>query len=611
MASWRAPVGLAAISLFAVACSNFGLVDDDEQPLVGVSSLVDGGYLTPQSPVIVQITAPPAGEEVLSIDVALLDVEGAPIWESLLEAPPTNEPIEVGPFDELALADGAYTLRFTVTTSQSAIIEELTFFHVTDDYLLQALTAFPPVSAAGSTATLSATLAVPAGRDPFLRWWQADQLIAEGMLSDGYDAASWPTPVEAGIYAVSLEVFPVPPTTGMVHPLPLAARDVSVYVVAADPTEASANHLVLLRFDATLTDSAPGTSSDPAALDGSASVLSGFAPLFGALGSDIGYVMDPDRQLELARSLLPAVGDDGESRSVAFSVSLTLRADQPTGVLLASEGGDLQLVLALDDAGIPMATLASGASSATLLAGEPLGPDVSTLTLSASIAADHASLAWYQDGVQTAGGVDLPFALTTAGDEGTPGRTVIGGAEFRGILGELSTYVRDDAGAATTDPDAAYTTLAVAADEGAWATGFDTTVAADPLSTLRHAAGYAVIDGGDTLLVPLATADEGYARLAFASGAGAGASMTLSGAADDHSVTVPLDGATAAALTWSADGGGVSLAVTRETDPPGEAVGLTLASPPTKLSVTTLVGERLLLDHLILSAAPDGLPSSD
>ena len=610
MARWRAPLGLAAISVIAGACSNFGLVGDEQQPLVRVSNLVDGGYLEPGTPVVVQITAPPAEEDVLTIALQLLDASGSQLWESVMEAPPLNEPIQVGPFADLGLVEGSYTLRFVVTTSLSSTVEELAFFHVVDDYELQALTAFPPVSASGSTASLAAVIVVPEGRDPLLRWWQADQLITEGMFSDGYDFTSWPTPEEAGIYAISVELFPVPPSLAtMVQPLPFATRDVSVYVVSAEAAESSEQHLLLFRFDATLADS--GTASDEG-FGSPARVLSGFAPLYGALGSDIGYLIDPDRQLELPRSLFPAPGSP-------FSVSMSLSAaDHAAGVLLTSAGQGLQLELALDEDGFPVATIESGATAATLTAGHPLGGDIATLTFSASQTNDGISMAWYQDGVQTAGAIDQP--LTRVGDDSAEdhsGRAVVGGPEFSGIIGELGVYVRGPGGGATTDPRAAYTTLAMEAGENGWATGFDGTEPSADFPDVRRAGGYAVVGIGQSLAIPLPKTDTGLARVVFGHGdrSAAGTAVVV-GATTEAGATVPIDGATGLLLAWRTDGSEIAIEMTRmgvgedgdDADAGGDAIHIRLDSLPTAIVLTAGTDRPLLVDQLALSAPPEPSP---
>jgi hypothetical protein len=569
------------------ACSNFGLLGDEEEPLVKVANLEDGGYLEPGLPILVEITAPPGSNSVVSIVVTLLDDTDGPVWETVFDFPPLNESIEVGPFAGLNFPAGVYSLRFDLVTDTGATITEwLTFFHVVGDFAVQAINSFPPVSAAGTTASLAASLLSPDGLDPYLRWWQGTELIAEGLMSDGLAQASWPTPDVAGIYAVSLELFPIePPRSGMVAPQPRGSLDVAVYVVAPAATEASAQHATLLRFDATLQDSGNALGAEPAR------VVSGNAPLFTALGSDIGYVIDPDRVLELPRSLIPT----DTNGPLPFSITLSLLAESARGTLLRSAAGPFELEITLGEDRVPVVAVGTGAVSHQLRAKQALAENPTILTLSATPTAAGISLAWYEDGEQTTALLDAPMAWEAIG--GWEGTTQIGGTEFTGVLGEVAVYTQDEAGNPSTDPAAAFNTLG-RAGKTVLAAGFDGSSPAGVFpDTLLHNGGFGWLAPRQSLDLPTLDLAAGSVDVGLAAPS---ALWLVSGP-----TTLELFDVSQLRLSWQTSAAGI--AVTPDAD---ETATWLVAPASLELRLSAAGGAPLLIDYVVVRAATAAVTSA-
>ncbi len=354
------------------------------------------------------------------------------------------------------LAPGLYRLDFVLYSSgEIAQKKSVSFFVAVEGWKITGIRSFPPVITSAATVMLKAELQVPEGGNPYLRWSWQGKPIQKGILSAGLGQILWDVPEKAGVYTVTLELFPIPPSGGSDFSFP-SSLSLSTDIIVSGSAQAARGRLgpassftSLLHLQGSLADSGAGAKKmgrSKAEPIGSPEVV--------ALDSGFGYRLDGSTGIRIPWLAIPF--DTGNLRPFTISIGVTFNEIIGANniVTAAASDGSFSLVISMNpQISAPQAQI-SGASAAPMVipwGGPALLPKVRVL-LSLSIVPQPAGLSaqWFLDGVQVSS-FTAGFSMAGARQEGSI--TLGGDKGFKGVVDEFGVYAQDSAGRPSTDPD--------------------------------------------------------------------------------------------------------------------------------------------------------------
>ncbi len=383
------------------------------------------------------------------LKVELLDAQGNVIQTGDLKGIDFSAPLP--PVQLPSLSSGTYTLRLTLYDANNQVITQksITFFYTQGTYSLQGIASYPPTLAPGGAGLLYASLSVPSGANPYLRWTMGSKVIAEGYLQDGYDKVQWTAPASSGVYSVTVELFPFGPAAGgdFTFTSPYSMH-VEIFVTNGASSTAknqlgpASDYYSLFHFGGDLTDSSPRGQR----LQLAAAPIG--SPQLGVNGSVFGYQLNGSAGFRIPNLILPLSG----STLAPFSITMRLRLDSfqfgRNFLTATADQGGFQLQLATNAKGRLAATVDSVSESGSVEI--PTG-QLTTITLSVIPTSQGLSLLWFTDGnMVLADSLDISPAVNAPAN----GETIIGGTNgFVGLIDELGVYYRDGSGQASVDPE--------------------------------------------------------------------------------------------------------------------------------------------------------------
>jgi hypothetical protein len=442
-------LGLVLSALIACGGEGLSLFPRSQASDLTVVGPVDGTVFTGSQPLALQIgSADPAGHPSLDVRVRLVSSSGEDVWDKRFASPALNEDLGLQLPD---LPEGRYRLEVTVTQDGEQVQQQVaTIFSVRERPRITGITSFPPLITPSSRVLLSAEIVARAGSDPWLRWTWRGKTIAQGSASAGTAAVLWTAPADAGVFTVTLEVFPVAPPTGTGYSFrsPIA-MSTDIYVSASgaatrDELGPPASYLSLLHLQGDLVDSAAAArGQDRAAVAvGSPSIV--------PAGDGFGYRLQDGSGFRLPWPVLPV--DDGNLAPFTLSVGLRPEPSTESRRILTATAGTLSFALGLgDDASPELGISIDAAPPLAVRSGAPALEAGHRYLVSLSVVpgADGLSVQWFLDGRQvseTAARVVLPRL-------GTEGSADVGGESgLAAVIDELGVYYRDEAGRPATDP---------------------------------------------------------------------------------------------------------------------------------------------------------------
>lgn len=398
------------------------------------------------------------------------------------------------------LASGTYTLRLTLYDSSNQVIAQksVTFFYTQGSYSLQGITSYPPTLSPGGAGILYATLSVPQGADPYLRWTMGSKVIAEGDLQSGYNKVQWTAPTSPGVYSVGVELFPFNPVGGGDFPFTSPySMHVEIFVTGGAQSTSknqlgpASDYYSLFHFGGNLADSSPRGQS----LKLAATPVGN--PQLGVNGSVFGYQLDGSSGFEIPSLILPLSGTSLAPFSITMRIRLdSFQFDRAFFTASADQGG-FQLQIATNSQGRLAATVNSVSEPGSIEV--PTG-ELSTITLSVIPTGQSLNLLWFTDGK-----LALSDSINTWPTVQNPstGVTMIGGTNgFVGLLDELGVYYRDRSGQPSVDPEVFRRAMGEEYGSGlVFAEGFDGIHLPSDL-TYSSATTDADLQGGALLLSP-------------------------------------------------------------------------------------------------------------
>ncbi len=442
---------IVAVTLFA-SCSVNNLLSplgDQSSSQVAVSTISAGTMVGAGDQIPLSLKYNESQVTPKDLKVELLDSQGNVVQTGDLKGIDFSAPLP--PVQLPALSSGTYTLRLTLYDGNNQMIvqKSVTFFYTQGTYSLQGITSYPPTLAPGGAGILYATLSVPTGANPYLRWTMGSKVIAEGYLQDGYDKVQWTAPASPGVYSVTVELFPFGPIGGgdFTFSSPYSMH-VEIFVTNGAQSTAknqlgpAGDYYSLFHFGGDLSDSSPRGQR----LKLSATPIGN--PQLGVNGSVFGYQLDGKSGFQIQSLILPLSG----STLAPFSVTMRLRLDNfqfnRSFFTATADGGDFQLQLATNAQGRLAATVDSVSESGSIEI--PTG-ELATITLSVIPTGQGLELLWFVDGnLSLSDLLNVSPSLQSAAD----GVSIIGGTNgFAGLIDELGVYYRDDSGKASVDPE--------------------------------------------------------------------------------------------------------------------------------------------------------------
>ncbi|MGO9309469.1 MAG: hypothetical protein ACLQDL_10655 [Spirochaetia bacterium] len=389
----------------------------------------------------------------VEIDVTLTNPAGQSISHSrtaaaLNEQSPVTLPAGLDP--------GLYRLDLVLYSGgEVAQKKSVSFFVAADGWKITGIRSFPPVITSAATVMLKAELQVPDGSNPYLRWSWQGKPIQKGILSAGLGQILWDVPEKAGVYTVTLELFPIAPATGSDFSFTSAfalSTDIIVSANAQLPRGRlgpASSFSSLLRLQASLADSGAGarkTGKITAEPIGSPEVVS--------LDSGFGYRLDGSTGIRVPWLAIPFESGGLRPFTVSIGVTFSEISSANNIVAAAARDGSFSFVIAMNpQASAPRAQI-SGRAAAPLVIpwGGPAIPANVRVLLSLSVVPQSSGLSaqWFLDGVQVS---SFSASSAPAGARQEGSITIGGENGFKGVVDEFGVYVQDAAGRPSTDPD--------------------------------------------------------------------------------------------------------------------------------------------------------------
>lgn len=383
------------------------------------------------------------------LKVELLDAQGNVVQTGDIKGVDFSAPLP--PVQLPALSSGTYTLRLTLYDGNNQVIvqKNVTFFYTQGTYSLQGITSYPPTLAPGGAGILYATLSVPSGANPYLRWTMGSKVIAEGNLLGGYDKVQWTAPASPGVYSVTVELFPFGPVGGSDFSFSSPySMHVEIFVTSGAGSPAknqlgpAGDYYSLFHFGGDLADSSPRGLS----LHLSASPIGN--PQLGVNGSVFGYQLDGTSGFQIPSLILPLSG----SMLAPLSITMRLRLDtfqfNRNFFTATADDGSFRFQLATNAQGRLAATVNSESESGSIEV--PTG-ELATITLSVIPSGQGLNLLWFVDGNLSLSDV---ISVTPSIQSPAGGVSIIGGTNgFVGLIDELGIYYRNESGQASVDSE--------------------------------------------------------------------------------------------------------------------------------------------------------------
>ncbi len=420
-----------------------------------VTTVLDGQVLTDGRGVPVTVSAQDTSKtRDLEMDVTLTSPTGQAVWHTRQSVPALNEQLYVQP---PSLANGQYKMDLVIYSSgEVAQKKSASFFVAAGGWKIAGIKSYPPVSTSAARVLLAADLQYPSGADPWLRWSWTGKVIQKGSVSQGLGKILWTVPADEGVYTITLEMFPVAPSTDSDYSYSSSiSLSTDVYVSSgsrAGPGDLGSadSYLTLLRLQGTLDDAGVGAKKA-----GRSSATAIGSPEIVTTETGFGYRLASGAGFSLAWLALPVDGGSLHPFTASFGISFDSFSAQNTILVASATDGSFSFTISVDgNTHAPQATLQTSGSQQPVVIPWS-GPGLLTgqrYLLSLSIIPEGQSIIalWFLNG-ELQSSRTVSFISNAVSSDGT---TVIGGPNgFSGVIDEFGIYARDEQGRSSPDPD--------------------------------------------------------------------------------------------------------------------------------------------------------------
>ena len=241
--------------LFAASCDEFGLFDNlESDPSIRI--VVDDGVLYPGETLDLRVeyTDNPPDRMTARLEKkggAPLPLDIEPPFEGW-----NNQPGDLGVLAlPVSIPEGHYVLVTEAWSGEKLLAEErLDSTVIYGDWEFYGLELFPPQTVPGGFFYAQTVLEIPEKSDPWLRWLQDDQVVAEGLLSDGWNEVVLRAGEKPGMGSLAVELHLDTPEE---KERPIRVFATELYINSSLPEDPDSlgpheSYSVLLHFDGTL-----------------------------------------------------------------------------------------------------------------------------------------------------------------------------------------------------------------------------------------------------------------------------------------------------------------------------------------------------------------------
>ncbi|MBT3272682.1 MAG: hypothetical protein HN368_05985 [Spirochaetales bacterium] len=464
---------------------------DQEGPSLEIFSLRSGSVLYPED--TFEITLDFDDEEIMPdrLVIDLLDSEGEILFsveldsEQILQLP---LPVEL-PAD---IVDGTYEVVITVFQEGEEIGSESSlFFLIQEEFIIDAINAYPQFFYPGGLGLVYADLSIPDEADPDLRWLGGDEVLLEGLLSEGADELQLQVPDREGVYSIRLEVFPFSPADesifDFISEISLEAQFFVSSTQDVDEAEFSPeeNYYSLFHFR--------GEFVDWGSRVGEAAVSIGIVDLAIAQGL-FGFYFDGSNGFSAEEVLLPIV--EGVIHPFSFSVRLAPFSQTGTLISMFDRTGAVVFSVGFDDEERLSASLNGSQTAAEydFESGVPVD-----LTLSVIPSEDSVLFLWFVDGIM----LSAEEQIFEPVDFENLGMTYIGGENSaKAVIDEIGIFYKVTELGVETDSEVYERAMVrLYGEDLIYAEGFDGQHIPETLSYSENQNLY-LVEGGSLILLP-------------------------------------------------------------------------------------------------------------
>ncbi len=521
----RIVIYLLSLTVILTSCGKLAVFTQpyEETTQIEIRSLAEGGLLNKNDTVSFVIHSAQKEEQDITLMITLSLHSGEVIWDTSLEAPLLNEELELLLPN---LETGHYILKFTATSQAGSSSESaVNFFYVEGSYRILGITSYPPIILPRTDTLLKAELSIPDGSNPYIRWSQDGNLIAQGSLAQGLDKINWPAPDKEGIYTILMELFPFAPPPGNEYSFRSATTlRAELYILSHTILQESDlqpenSYFSLFHFNGDLKDSGVSSKEKQGTVPAGELEFIG-NPTLVTIQDTVGYRLSAADGFYLPRLILPV--KDGLLLPFTLTMGLLTETVEPDGKLIRVRSRDdsLNLVVFFDSSGSPAVKIRITDQEITAPSrfADFNKNQEHFISLSVLPLEDYISIQWFLDGYQSTASVFKLAAKRITGE----GETIIGGTElFSGVITELGIYFQDRQKRAAINPDIYRQAMQKKHRHNLiYAQGFDGTFLSEELSSqgdIKTAGGFLVLSGDASLqLPPLAMEERGlYIELIF------------------------------------------------------------------------------------------------
>ncbi|MBA7582006.1 hypothetical protein ES708_23925 [subsurface metagenome] len=513
---YRITIYLLSLIMILSSCGKLAVFTQPyaETTQIEIRSLAEGGVLNKDDTVSFVIHSAQKEEQDISLMITLSLHSGEVIWDTSLETPLLNEELELLLPD---LETGHYILKFTAASQAGSSSERaVNFFYVEGSYRILGITSYPPIILPQTDTLLKVELSIPDGSNPYIRWSQDDNLIAQGSLAQGLDKINWTAPNKEGIYTILVELFPFAPPQGNEYGFRSdTTLNAELYILSHNILQESDlqpenSYFSLFHFNGDLRDSGVGSKEKQGTVPAAELEVIG-NPTLVTIQDTVGFRLAAADGFHLPRLILPV--KDGLLLPFTLTMGLLTETAEHGGefIKVRSKDDSLNLVVFFDSSGNPSVKI-------RIADQEIIAPSRFAdfnknqehfISLSVLPREDYISIQWFLDGYQSTASVFKPAANRITGE----GETIIGGTElFSGVITELGVYFQDRQQRATVNPDIYSQAMQKKHRHNLiYAQGFDGIFLSEELSSqgkIEAAGGFLVVSGTASLqLPPLAMED--------------------------------------------------------------------------------------------------------
>ena len=341
--------GLVLTAVFLIifyGCSDTSVGGSDDEQAVTIEGLSRGEILRSGDPVELEFTVNGDTAEPDRLVLRLTDSAGNVITEQVTEESPLTEYLTPFVIDD-SFTEQMYSLTLEFYSLEEPVYSETREFFVTaSGYIIKSINSYPPVLYPGGGGLLSADTDCGESGDCWLRWTLDGNVIAQGAASDGLRNIEIAAPATAGVYSLSLEVFPFNPPTeagygfesGVIKTLPVYVNtDQKTGINEFGPDE---DFYTLFHFRGSPVNSAPAEKSGIEKLE--AFGAPGIAVRNGILGYDIGR----GSGFKTDAMMIPVA--EGSLQSFSLMLSLVPVSSGYSGRLLGTGTEDGEVSVSID-----------------------------------------------------------------------------------------------------------------------------------------------------------------------------------------------------------------------------------------------------------------------